>query len=309
MTPPPIVVVGGPTCTGKTGFAVALAERLGRAELINADSRQVRSGLSVGTCAPTPGELRGIPCHLVGVVPPGEPFTVGDWLGAVRPLLDELGRRGVAAVVVGGTGLYIRALLEGYSLAPRPEPAKRAERNRILADPGGLERLDAELQHRDPQRWAATERRNPRRVIRALEALDADGAPGLLEANPAAAAIRLMLDTDRDRHREWIDGRTRRMFAAGGIVEEAAAALASGVAAEVLTGCGIGYAEAVAVLDGRLSPAEAADRTVARTVQYARSQRTFFKAVRGMVPLDAAEPMDAKVAAMMERLPAGWIGP
>ncbi|MBV8302085.1 MAG: tRNA dimethylallyltransferase [Candidatus Dormibacteraeota bacterium] len=303
MSRPPIVIVGGPTCTGKTGFAVALAERLGKAELINADSRQVRSGLPVGTCAPTADELRGVPCHLVGVVPPGRPYTAGDWLGDARSLLERFAQRGVAAVVVGGTGLYLRALVNGYSLAPRPDPARRAERNRVAAEPGGLERLTGELWRRDPERWASTDLRNPRRVIRALEALDAGGAPGLLEANPAAGAVGLVLDTERSRHREWVEERTRRLFAAPGIVEEAAAALSAGVTAAVLAGCGIGYAEALDVLEGQCSSAEAISRTVLRTLRYARSQRAFFRGMRGMAQVEADDEMEQKLAAVVARLP------
>ncbi len=138
MTRPPLVVVG-PTCTGKTSLAVAAALAMAPAELLNADSRQVRRGLRVGTCAPEPAELRGVPCNLLDLCDPGEAFTVADWLDAARTCLERLDRAGTRAVVAGGTGLYVTALVDGFDLARVPPDPERASNARDLAStPEGL---------------------------------------------------------------------------------------------------------------------------------------------------------------------------
>jgi tRNA dimethylallyltransferase len=171
-----LLVVTGPTATGKTPLAVAVAERLGAVELVNADSRQVIRGLTVGTCAPTAAELRGVPCHLVGVRDPGEPFTVAAWLRLARPVVEDIDRRGALPLVVGGTGFYIGALVDGLDLAEvEPDPVTREWRFALAERPEGLAGLAAELGRRDPQGAAGVDLRNPRRVVRALEILDAHG--------------------------------------------------------------------------------------------------------------------------------------
>ncbi|MGH7723399.1 MAG: tRNA (adenosine(37)-N6)-dimethylallyltransferase, partial [Candidatus Dormibacteria bacterium] len=140
-----ILAIGGPTATGKTVLAVELALRLG-GELLNADSRQLVRRLVAGTAAPTPAELRGVPCHLTALCEPGEPFTVAHWLERARAVLADLDSRGVPPVVVGGTGQYLRALREGWDFGGvAPDPAVRERLTEAAATPAGLAGLVGEL--------------------------------------------------------------------------------------------------------------------------------------------------------------------
>jgi tRNA dimethylallyltransferase len=275
-----LLAVVGPTATGKTRLAVAVARRLGSAELLNADSRQVVRGLRVGTCAPTDEELQGVRCHLLDLHDPGEPFSVADWLAAAHAALGDLGRRDVQPVLVGGTGLYLSALVDGLDLARVPaDPARRAERAATAAEPGGLERLAAELARRDPEAAAGLDLRNPRRVIRALEILDAHGPPlGRARGRGQALAATLIgIDVPRELHERWIAARARAMLETGALVDEVHSAMARGISRDALDSAGIGYREALAVLDGRVTPEQAAEMLARRTRRYAKAQRTWFR--------------------------------
>lgn len=280
---PPIFAVVGPTATGKTALAARLARRLGRAELLNADSRQVLRGLRIGTNRPGPDDLAGVACHLLGITEPGEPFSVADWLAAARSCLAELDGRGVGPIVVGGTGLYVRALLDGLELAgDPPDPVRRAALNARAASPEGLAELADELRRRDPGGAAGVDLRNPRRVVRALEIVEACGSlAGRRGSGIPRPSIRIGLDAPVELHRAWIAERAGRMMA-GGLLEETATALARGVSSEALDGAGIGYREALAVLDGKLSPATAIAEIARRTARYAKAQRTWFRADRSI---------------------------
>jgi tRNA dimethylallyltransferase len=187
-------------------------------------------------------------------------------------------------IVVGGTGLYVRALLDGLELdgAP-PDPARRATLNASAASPEGLAALAGELRRRDPEGAAGIDLRNPRRVVRATEIVEACGSlAGRGRTGATRPSVRIGLDAAPDLHRGWIAERARRMMA-GGLLEETAAALARGVSPEALDGSGIGYREALASLDGRLSGAEAITEIVRRTARYAKAQRTWFRADRSVV--------------------------
>lgn len=279
MTPPMLVIVG-PTCSGKTALAVAATETLAPAEIINADSRQVRRGLRVGTCAPLPSELHGIRCHLLDLCDPGETFTVADWLAAARRSLERLDRAGTRPVVAGGTGLYVTALIDGFDLAQvPPDPVRRADRSELAATPEGLESLAAELRRRDPEGAPGVDQRNPRRVIRALEILDAKGG-SILSAQRRAAprpTVMVGLDVARPVHARWIEHRIAGMFDSGGIQDEVRWLLGRGLDREVIGSCGIGYSEALDLIEGHLDLEAAMQATMRRTLRYARAQRTWFR--------------------------------
>ncbi|HKR98154.1 MAG TPA: tRNA (adenosine(37)-N6)-dimethylallyltransferase MiaA [Candidatus Dormibacteraeota bacterium] len=298
----PLLAIVGPTCTGKTGLAVQLARLLAPAELINADSRQVVRGLRVGTCAPSSEELQGVPCHLLGVRDPGEPYTAADWVSGARHVLDELDAHGALGVVVGGTWLYVTALVDGLDFgSTAPSVEVRAARDRQAAEPGGLAGLAAELRRRDPEGGSMVDLRNPRRVVRALEILDAH-PEGLARARGRGSgreAVLLGLDLPADVHREWIERRASRMFESGALIKEVQQARARGVDDETLAGCGIGYAEAIDVLEGRLGEVEACAAITRRTLRYARSQRSYWRRDQRVEWLDPRE-MDA--AALAQRL-------
>jgi tRNA dimethylallyltransferase len=274
----PLLAIVGPTATGKTPLAVAVAERLHPAALLNADSRQVIRGLTVATCAPTDAELRGIPCHLLALHDPGAAFTVADWLHSARAALHAIDA--AQPILVGGTGLYVSALVDGLDLARAPaDPVRRAERNAIAAQPGGLPTLIAELHRRDPAAATSIDAHNPRRVIRALEILDAHGAPlnaARGRGDPMPATL-VGLDAPRPLHDALITQRARTMFETGSLLDEVHSALGRGVARDALESSGIGYREALAVIDGQVTAEQAADLVAQRTRRYAKAQRTWFR--------------------------------
>lgn len=276
----PMVVIVGPTCSGKTALAVATATCLAPAEMLNADSRQVRRGLRVGTCAPRPAELHGVRCHLLDLCDPGETFTVADWLTAARRSLERLDRAGTRAVVAGGTGLYVTALIDGFDLAQvPPDPVRRADRAELAATPEGLESLAAELRQRDPAGAPGIDQRNPRRVIRALEILDAKGGSVLTARRRGTPRPAMMvgLDVARPVHARWIEHRIAGMFDSGGIQDEVRWLLGRGLDRAAIGSCGIGYSEALDLIDGHLDLEAAMQATMRRTLRYARAQRTWFR--------------------------------
>lgn len=302
----PLIALVGPTCTGKTRLAVALARRLPPAELLNADSRQLRRGLRAGTCAPTPEDLGAVRCNLLDLADPGQAFTVADWLAAARQVLQGMAARDVQPIVVGGTGLYVTALVDGYDFGGvPPDRETRAERTRIAATAAGLDRLAAELTRRDPAAADEIDVRNARRVIRALEILDARGSVSNARRSDPRPAVIIGLDAPHELHEAWVGQRCAAMFQSGAILDETRAALARGFTARDVSGCGIGYAEALAVLDGRLDIDDAIAAAIRRTLRYARSQRTYFRRDKRTTWLDAndspAELIRSAVAAVATR--------
>jgi tRNA dimethylallyltransferase len=292
----PLVVIVGPTCVGKTAVAVATAKRIGPAELLNADSRQVRRGLRIATCTPRAEELDGVRCHLLDLCDPGAPFTVADWLHGATEALADIEHRGARAIVAGGTGLYVTSLVDGYDLAgTAADPDRRAQREEESATAEGRDALGRELRERDPEGAATVDLHNARRVIRALEILDA-GRGSLRDARRSNPLPSLMvgLDAPPESHAAWVEARTHRMFASGELLAETEAALRSGVEPEDLAGCGIGYSEAVSVLAGDLNAAQAQQATVRRTLRYAKAQRTYWRRDRRVrwLRADQATPED-----------------
>lgn len=280
---PPTLAVVGPTATGKTALAARLARTIGPAELVNANSRQVLRGLRIGTNTPGPEDLGGVPCHLLGITDPGCPFSVADWLAAAHACLADLDGRRVRAIVVGGTGLYVRALLDGLELeGAAPDPVRRAALNARAGSPEGLAGLADELRRRDPEGAARIDLRNPRRVVRAVEIVEDRGSLGARGGGAVLPSVRIGLDAPAELHRRWIADRATRMMD-GGLLDETSEALRRGVPAAALDGAGIGYREALAVLAGQMTEAAAAAEIVRRTVRYAKAQRTWFRADRRIV--------------------------
>lgn len=310
MTTAPLIAAVGPTCTGKTRLAVALAEAVG-GELLNADSRQLRRGLRVGTCKPTGAELRGVACHLLDQADPGEEYTVAHWLAAARPLVDELQSRGVRPIVVGGTGLYVTALVDGYDLGTvAPDPAVRAARTQRAATSEGLAELVAELGRHDLDALTSVDTRNPRRVLRALEIVEAGNGP-LRSARQSAPrqAVLIGLDAPAEVHTGWVEARCSAMFLGGAIVDEVAGALERGCSRQALRACGIGYAEALGVLDGVTTTEDAVQTTIRRTIRYAKAQRSYFRRDARIHWLAAAEEGDALLRHALSLVAAASVEP
>lgn len=291
----------GPTASGKTAFAIELAERLG-GELVSADSRQVYRHCDIGTNKPTRQELRGIACHLLDVVDPNASFTVADYVPLARSALESIWAQARLPVLQGGTGLYIRALLDGWNLADAPpDPGFRVSLEQRL-EREGPESLDSELRAIDP---VAADRAqgNPRRMIRALEIHAVTGRPPSLarRADPPDWALAAIgLDVRLEVLDARIEQRVRRMVDAG-FVDEVAAVRRDFPGADFRR-LGHGYPEMAAHLEGKLSLAAAIESTVRQVRQYARRQLTWFRAdrrVRWIAP-DVEEAMPHVTAAIME---------
>jgi tRNA dimethylallyltransferase len=291
---PPLVVVGGPTATGKTALGVELALAIaaaGRpAAVISADSRQVYRGMDVGTAKPTLAERRGVPHFGLDLADPDERFSVADFVAHVDGVLADLAHDGGVALLVGGTGFWIRAVAGGLALDDLPwDPAVRATVEADLAR-DGLPALAARLQRLAPTLAASTDRRNPRRVARAVEIATLRGDGSLPVARGyRGPLLRIGLDVaDHAVHRAWIARRAESQLD-GGVLEEAVA-LRARFDPGLPAFSAIGYREAWDLLDGRLDRAGYLEVNVRRNVAFARRQRTWFRREPVDLALDAAEP-------------------
>jgi len=291
---PALIAVLGPTAVGKSDFASALTAHL-PIEIVVADSRQVYRGMDIGTAKPDAAARRAIPHHLLDLIDPGEPFSVARWVERARSLIPEIAARGRLPVVVGGTGLYLSALVDGLDLAAQPfSPEVRAALEAEL-EADGLPALADQLQAIDPEMAARTDLRNPRRVLRALErALAADGpTTGMLRGAPYPGRLALIgLNRPTVILDQRIDDRAEALFAAG-LVDEARTLLGRGYRADLPALSGHGYAEAIRVAMGEWGIPEAVEVTARRTRQYARRQMRWFRRDARIVWLNLRdEPAD-----------------
>lgn len=276
---PPVVALFGATALGKTDVAAALAERLA-ADVVVADSMQAYAGLSLLTNQPGEDLRRRVRYHLVGFVPPQQELTVAEFARAAHDILDRLQAAGRPAVIEGGSGLYLRAVLGGLDFAAPPDPALRAELERRWREDAAA--VVAELLRRDPGAAARVDLRNPRRVIRALET-------ALLAPDAARERDRLWRGGERYPHllvgldpgddRAALHARIARRVAAmlaAGALDEVARARAAGPFSRTALQA-IGVRELCAVLDGEMTLEEAAARMTARTRALARRQLTWLR--------------------------------
>ncbi len=293
-TAPLLVVLLGPTAVGKTALAIALARRWG-CSVISADSRQVYRGLDIGTGKPTLAERLGVPHYFIDTLEPSAPTSAGEFARAVQALLPQLMAERPVQLVAGGTGFYVKALLEGMDDLPEVTPALRAAVASKLAA-GGLPALLAELDATDPITAERIDRRNPARVARAVELLRAAGLPpsqlrtGLTRPLPYRTLV-VGLHLDRAELHRRIDARVAGMFAAGLVAEVQALLARYGAQAPGLQS--IGYTEVMAHLEGRIDLEECIRQVQAHTRQYARRQLTWMRKVPQVRWLDAADPAAA----------------
>ena len=292
------MAIVGPTASGKTELAIRVAERL-NGELVSMDSRQVFRHCDIGTNKPTRAELRGIAMHGVDIVDPDQPFTVADYQRVALRAISEITARGHLPVLQGGTGLYLRALIDGWNLGDAPpDPSIRGALEQRLEEEGP-DALDAELRRIDP---AAADRahRNPRRMIRALEIHAVTGrAPSEARASnpPRWSTTVLGLDVPLAEIDQRIEARQQRMIDQGWIDEIRRIRRDFPTADQ--RRLGHGYPELTAYIDGGLTLETAHASTVRQVRQYARRQLTWFRAD----PRVTWIPADPQLA--IERLGAG----
>jgi tRNA dimethylallyltransferase len=301
---PPLVVIGGATATGKTGLSLALADVLGNAEIVSADSRQVFRGMDIGTAKVSAADRARVPHHGLDLAPPDARFTLADYVGHATEALQGIAARGRVALLVGGTGLYLRAVGRGMRLDPgSADPGVRAAIEDRLAA-GGLGPLVAELRERAPRLADATDLANPRRVVRALERATLLGdSPPPPPAGYPAPVVWLGLVMPAEDHRAAIGERARGQFRAG-LVEEAAA-LRTRYDTRAPAFSAFGYREALDVLDGRRTMESALEETVRRTRAFARRQRTWFRSEPGITWIDAGPSAAARAARIIDGALAG----
>ena len=275
-----IICVVGPTASGKTALAVELAKWT-NGEVVSCDSMQIYTGMDIGTAKPTPEEMQGIPHHMLDVCSPGEDFSVSKYCEMATPIVEDILRRGKTAIIAGGTGLYVDALIRGNDFSPMPSTGHRQALETQLEEQG-LEAMLNKLRQIDPEA-AQRSQNNPRRVLRALEVYLETGetitAHNLRTqaVPPRFTPLWIGLDfADRQQLYRRIDRRVELMVQQG-LVEEIRALLDSGISPNSTAMQAIGYKEFVAALAGRGTVEEAVTQVQQSSRRYAKRQLTWFR--------------------------------
>ena len=277
----PIICIAGPTASGKTALAVALAKEL-NAEVVSCDSMQVYRRMDIGTAKPTAQEMQGIPHHMIDVAEPEEDFSVSRYCRLASPIVDDIVARGKTAIIAGGTGLYMDSLIRGNAFAPFPSTGVR-EKLEALADAEGMEAMLEWLRSVDPESAARLHLSDRKRIIRALEVYLETGQT-ITDHNRKTQAIPpkynplwLGLDfADRAELYRRIDLRVDLMLEAG-LISEIRDLLASGIPPKCTAMQAIGYKEFVSALNGEESMEQAAEEVKKSSRHYAKRQLTWFR--------------------------------
>ena len=272
-----IVAIVGPTATGKSALAVELAMALG-GEIVGADSRQVYRYMDIGTAKPSREERAKVPHHLIDIINPDEAFTLATYQELAFQAVADIQRRGKLAILVGGSGLYVRAVTGGLSIpkvAPDPELRRKLEER---ADHEGFQSLYRELTNVDPVAAGKIDPRNVRRVIRALEVCITASVPfsQLKKSSPKVSTVTIGLTTARDDLYRRVDARVDQMIERG-LVDEVKWLLDCGYPPELPAMSGLGYKQIVACLKGEASLEKAIQRIKFETHRYVRSQYAWFR--------------------------------
>ena len=272
-----LIVICGATATGKSDLAVSLAKEID-AEIINSDSMQLYQGMDLGTAKLSLVERQGIPHHLLDVLEVTEDANVAWYQSQARAQISDIHSRGKSAVIVGGTGLYIKAILDELNF-PDTNPAIREALERE-AEELGAQVLFERLEKLDPAAALAIDRANTRRIVRALEVIEITGKPFTAnlprkdsELYPAARQFGLVMD--RESLSERISERVDRMYAAG-LVDEVDRCIEAGITTARTAQLALGYAQVIAMRRGELTLDAAIEETKRATRQYARRQETWF---------------------------------
>ena len=273
----PLIVICGATATGKSDLAIALAQILG-GEIINADSMQVYQGMDIGTAKVPLNERGGIPHHLLDIYPVNQDMTVARYQELARAKVDQLSADGTPIIVVGGTGLYIKSILDDLNF-PDTDPDIR-QKITDEAEAIGNEALHAKLAALDPVAALAIPFENVRRVIRALEVIEITGQPYTTNLPREGStrypdAIQIGLAMDREDLGERINKRVDRMWELG-FVDEVEELINQGLLEAKTAQAAIGYAQIIAMKHGVMSEEEAREDTKRATRQYVRRQETWF---------------------------------
>jgi tRNA dimethylallyltransferase len=266
-----VIAVVGPTAAGKSALSIALAQELG-GEIVNADSMQLYRGMDIGTAKLSVEERQGIPHHILDIWDVTYPANVAEYQRLARAAVSEISDRGHVPLLVGGSGLYVRAVLEDFEF-PGTDPVVRA---RLEAELAAGERLHDRLKASDPVAAEKILPSNGRRIVRALEVIELTGRPftaSLPSPVPFFEAVQIGVDTDVDSR---IADRVSLMWS-GGLLDEVKNLEKSGLRTGRTAARALGYQQALAQLDGLLSESEARGETVAKTRRFVRRQRSWFR--------------------------------
>lgn len=274
----PLIVICGPTATGKSDLALEVAEAFD-GEIINADSMQLYRGMDIGTAKLTVQERRGIPHHLLDILDVSQDASVANYQEQARAAIDDISIRGKTPILVGGTGLYIKAVLDEMNF-PETDPAIR-ERLEQEAEEIGAAGMYLKLQTIDPEAASAIEPANTRRIIRALEVVEVTGKPysANLPSDTSSRypdAIHIGLAMERATLAPRIESRVHKMFQSG-LVNEVEHLITQGLLSGVTAQRAIGYAQVLSLLAGQIKEEQAIEETIVATRQYVRRQETWFK--------------------------------
>lgn len=299
------LVLFGPTAVGKTKLAIELAKKL-NGEIISADSMQVYRGMNIGTAKPTLEERQGIPHHLIDIRNPDESWTVSDFVEQTNKLTDEIIRRDGVPIVVGGTGLYLWALLEGFSF-----PITPADKDlRAQLEKEQLSTLYARLSTIDPEAAKKIHPNDKKRIIRALEVYELTGkpiselqkrtknSPHLSVGNYTLIGIELPREELYARIEERVDSMIEK-----GLIEEVKGLLAKGYSKELLSFQALGYKEMVEYLDGKWTKEQMIEELKKRSRHFARRQMTWFRRFKNVKWFDP--PFD--IGLILDYINKSWL--
>ena len=276
-----LICIAGPTASGKTALAVELAKEL-NGEVISCDSMQIYKYMDIGTAKPTTEEMEGIIHHMLSVAEPWEDFSVSRYCEMATPIVDDVLRRGKTAIIAGGTGLYMDALIRGNSFAPYPATGRREELEKLAAEQG-IEAVIAQLREVDPESAVRLHPSDQKRIIRAMEVYLETGI-SITEHNRRTQAIPpkyhpvwfALEDADRQTLYDRIDQRVEIMLQ-DGLIAEIQSLLAEGIPEKATSLQAIGYKEFVDALAGRSSMETAVQLVQQSSRQYAKRQLTWFR--------------------------------
>ncbi len=290
-----VVAVVGPTAAGKSALSIALAHALD-GEVVNADSMQLYRGMDIGTAKLTVAERDGVPHHVLDVWDVTEPASVAEYQRLARAAVDDIAARGKVPLLVGGSGLYVRAVLEEFDF-PGTDPVIRARLEDELAAVGPTP-LFERLRSADPVAAQRILPGNGRRIVRALEVIELTGAPftaALPSPTPFYDSVQLGVDRDTAELDERIATRVELMWAAG-LLDEVRALAGRGLREGRTASRALGYQQALAEIDGSLTGEQARDETTRATRRFVRRQRSWFRRDPRIAWLNAADERLADTA-------------
>lgn len=297
---PRIVAITGATASGKSALSMELAKRF-QGEIVCMDSMQIYRGMDIGTAKPSSEDRQQIPHHMLDVVSPAENYTVADYADRASQVIRQILERGKLPLLVGGTGLYLKALMHGLSLGvSRSDPEIRARLEAISDQPGGRMILHQMLRQVDE---ASADKLHPndlRRVIRAIEVYELTGTPlseTRQEENGQFTVLPLAIHMERECLYQRIEKRVDKMLH-DGLADEVRCLLDSGISAQAQSMQGIGYKEMVPVIEGVVSLRDAKEQIILNTKHYAKRQETWFRGEKATLWLEAEQAFSCAAEAI-----------